>query len=273
MSAQILYGKPCADKILDDVREATREKRATLYAVGFDNPQWNQYLHTLRNSGEKCGINVCSNTLDENTSVFTLCDVLQRVCGLQDADGLILQQPLPIQYMPAVKFVDVSLDVDCVNPESVLNLYRGTSGFRPATPSAVLRLLDFYGEKIAGKHVVIVGRGSVGKPLALMMLARDATVTVCHSKTLNLPEICKTADILVSACGMPGLINQNFVNENALVVDVGLSFVNGKSHGDVCPDVCEKCRALAPAPGGVGPVTRAVLFENLVSKNKSCNDN
>ena len=190
--------------------------------------------------------------------------VVMTTCHQQDTTGVIVQQPLPKQYAKAVTFIDSNKDVDCLNPTSLAKLYMGEDGLYPATPLAVLRLLDYYGIDLQGKHVVIVGRGNaVGKPLALMALQRNATVTVCHTKTVDLPNICRSADVLVSACGVAGLITKDFVNPNSIVVDVGLSFVDGKTCGDVSAEVYDVVAAVSPVPGGVGPVTRAVLFENL----------
>ena len=125
-------------------------------------------------------------------------------------------------------------------------------------------MLDYYDIDVAGKHVVVVGRGNaVGKPLALMLLQRNATVTVCHSKTQRLADVCRNADVVVSATGKPGLVTADFVTENSIVIDVGLSFVDGKTCGDVAEEVYDKCAAVSPVPGGVGPVTRAVLLKNL----------
>jgi methylenetetrahydrofolate dehydrogenase (NADP+)/methenyltetrahydrofolate cyclohydrolase len=142
----------------------------------------------------------------------------------------------------------------------------------PATPLAVVKILEYYGIDMQGKNAVIIGRGiAVGKPLSLLLLNRNATVTVCHTKTVDIPSIAKKADLLVSAVGKAGLVTCDYVNENAVVIDVGLSFENGVASGDVDFDsVSQKCSAVSPVPGGVGPVTRACLFYNtlIASKNK-----
>ena len=153
---------------------------------------------------------------------------------------------------------------------SVAKLYLGKDGFRPATPLAVINLLDFYKIDLWGKNVVIVGRGNaVGKPLALMCLQRNATVTVCHTKTQNLANVCKQADILITACGVPGLITTNHVTENSIVIDVGLSFVDGKTCGDVSTDVYDVCQAVTPVPRGIGPVTCVTLLQNLIKAHNN----
>ena len=271
MSAELLYGTPCAEEILRETEKEMRGKSATLYTVGFGDPQWKQYTQALAKSAAQCGFATNNVYLDFDAEVEAMREKVRKACVAKDAAGVLVEQPLPARFADVVNDIDKSLDVDCLSPLSVAALYRGENGFRPATPSAVIRLLDFYRIPIRGKRAVIVGRGNaVGKPLALMMLSRDATVTVCHTKTVELAQICSTADILVSACGVPALIKSDFVADGATVIDVGLSFVNGKACGDVDTSVYGKCRAVTPVPKGVGPVTRAVLLENMLKavKNK-----
>ena len=265
MSAKLLLGKPCADSICEKVRSQRGTRHGTLCTIGFvESETWHQYANSLKKSAEKFGF-ACDEVLVSGKIVPDLfCETLDDVCKRADVTGVIVQQPLPKEYAHAVGFVDVNKDVDCLNPLSVAKLYKGEEGFYPATPLAVLRLLDFYGIDLQGKHVVIVGRGNaVGKPLALMALQRNATVTICHTKTVDLPAICRSADVLISACGVAGLITKDFVNPSSIVIDVGLSFVDGKTCGDVASEVYDVVAAVSPVPGGVGPVTRATLFENL----------
>lgn len=261
----ILSGKQCAESIYAKVDSITAERPAVLATVGMPDMSWVQYTHSLAVSSAKHGI-VCQNiTVPPQCSVEHFAKAVQEVSQSKNVNGVLVQQPLPAQYADVVKYVDITKDVDCLNPISLARLYLGREGVRPATPSAVIALLDHYNIELQGKNVVIVGRGNaVGKPLALMMLSRNATVTVCHTKTVRLSEICRRADIIVSACGVPDLITEEFVTEKTVVVDVGLSFVDGKTHGDVSQEASCKCFALSPVPGGVGPVTRAMLFYNLV---------
>lgn len=265
MSAKLLLGKPVAESICHAVVNESQGIDKKLCLIGFDEPHWNQYANSLKSSAAKYGFN-CENILVETgISSIDLRKLVENVCKSSDVCGVMLQQPLEKQYKDIVNYVDVKKDVDCLNPLSVCKLYYGEKGFRPATPQAVLRLLDYYKIDLKGKNVVIVGRGnSVGKPLALMMLERNATVTVCHTKTVDLPTICKRADIIVSACGVAGLITSDYVNNQSIVIDVGLSFVDGKTCGDVSTEVYDKCFAVSPVPGGIGPITRATLFENLL---------
>ena len=265
MSAKQLLGRPCADAIYDIVRNGLVGRHAQLVTVGFDEDRWNQYTCSLSKSAVNLGFACEEVALDANISPTEFARQVKILCSRADVTGLIVQQPLPSNYADVAYAIAVEKDVDCLNPMSIARLYRGEDGFRPATALAVIRLLDYYGIQLAGKHVVVIGRGSVGKPLSLMLLERNATVTICHSKTQTLADICKSADVLISACGVPGLVKENFVTDKSVVVDVGLSFLNGKTSGDVAAEVYDKCSAVSPVPGGIGPVTRAVLFENVLT--------
>ena len=264
MSAKLLLGKPCADSICDSVKKQLAKRIGKLYTVGLDNDAWKQYSTSLHKSATKYGFDCEEITVSDKVSADEFCSIVENVCNRVDCTGVIVQQPLPKEYASVVNFVKVEKDVDCLNPLSVAKLYKGETGLYPATPLAVLRLLDYYGINLQGKHVVIVGRGNaVGKPLALMALQRNATVTVCHTKTVDLPAICRSADVLITACGVAGLITNEFVNPHSIVVDVGLSFVDGKTCGDVSSEVQDVAAAVSPVRGGVCPVTRANLFVNL----------
>ena len=264
MSAKLLLGKPCADSICDHVRKELASRKGKLYTIGFDFDTWKQYSNSLSKSATKYGFECEEVVLSDNATPDEFCNAVEGVCSRAEATGVIVQQPLPKEYANALNFVDVSKDVDCLNPLSVAKLYKGENGLYPATPLAVIRLLDYYKIDLQGKHVVIVGRGNaVGKPLALMALQRNATVTICHTKTVDLASVCRTADVLISACGVAGLITKDFVKHSTIVIDVGLSFVDGQTRGDVASEVYEIVAAVSPVPSGVGPVTRATLFENL----------
>lgn len=264
--SKLLYGKPVADKLYQHVDMLTNGMAMgpLLLTVGCYDEQWMQYTQSLANSCAKHNIRIQNDILsdyDEQLFVDRLNGNLRAV----EPNGVLVQQPLPSHMHDFVNFVPIDLDIDCVTDTSVARLYRGEQGFRPATAQAVVEMLDFYDIPLQGKRVVVVGRGNaVGKPLALMLLQRNATVTICHSKTQNLAEVCRGADILVSATGQPGLITADFVTPNSIVIDVGLSFVDGKTCGDVDPTVYDIVQAVSPVPGGIGPVTRAALLCNLL---------
>lgn len=266
MSAKLLLGKPVVDSICEEIKLQTDKKQiGTLYAIGFDEPRWNQYVSSLIKSAKNFGITCKNELVSDDCAPIELSETLKRISAKKNVAGIILQQPLPIQYADVLSSIDIKKDIDCLNPLSICKLYNGEAGLRPATPQAVLNLLDYYEIDLYGKNVVIIGRGNaVGKPLALMLVQRNATVTICHTKTVDLPSICRRADIIVSACGVAGLVTDNFVTDKSIVIDVGLSFVNGVTCGDVAKEVYDKCEAVSPVPGGIGPITRATLFKNLL---------
>lgn len=264
---KLLLGRPVADRIYADL--TAQKGRLTLATVGTDAPEWQQYVRSLVRSGEKIGVNVENLTAETNATPAEFYAFVKFVCGLNDVNGVLLQQPLPKEYAEAKNALDPQKDVDCLSALSVAALYQGAQPVAPATPTAVINLLDYYGVELTGKNVVIIGRSNaVGKPLALLMLQRNATVTVCHTKTVGLAEICRRADVIVSACGCPNLVTREFVTERSVVVDVGLSFVEGKTCGDVAEEVQRIAAAVSPVPGGVGPVTVATLFQNLQKTSK-----
>ena len=262
----LLLGKPCVESIVEGYGDVTGIKLCT---IGFANEQWEQYTSSLVRNAQKYQM-LCDNIVVGDCTPEEFCKIVEDVCARQDISGVIVQQPLPPAYAHAVEHIDVKKDIDCLNPLSVAKLYLGKDGFRPATPLAVLNLLDFYKIDLWGKSVVIVGRGNaVGKPLALMCLQRNATVTVCHTKTQNLAKVCKKADILITACGVPGLITAEHITNKSIVIDVGLSFVDGKTCGDVAPEVYDLCSAVTPVPRGIGPVTCVTLLQNLIKAHNS----
>ena len=196
-----------------------------------------------------------------------LLDLIDLLNGREDIDGILVQFPLP-DHLDG-KAVQLAIrpdkDVDCVHPANMGYLVLGEESLRPCTPSGVMRLLSEYGIDPTGKHCVVVGRSNiVGKPQAMMMLWEDATVTVCHTKTVDLAGECRRADILITAAGQRGLITGDMVKEGAVVIDIA---VNRDEQGQLCGDavydqVVEKASYITPVPGGVGPVTRAMLMEN-----------
>ncbi len=273
--SRILYGKPVAALIRDKtaLRAEKLAVKPCLAAVGFAEPHWEQYASSLDKSASSYGASVRRVTLPDGAGPETFYGAVSELSEDKAVHGIIVQQPLPAKFGGFAGFIPACKDVDCLGSDGIASLFRGGTGFCPATPSAVLALLDYYGVDVLGKNAVIIGRGiSVGKPLSLMLLGRSATVTVCHTKTRDLAAVARNADILISACGAGGLVTENFVNPSATVIDVGLSFANGKTSGDVDFDAVNgRCAALSPVPGGIGPVTRACLFENLVTAAEQFN--
>lgn len=268
----LLDGKALAAKIKGQVREeaAALPRRPGLAVVLVGNdPASRVYVTSKRRDCEECGFYSEEYALLENTTQNELLELVETLNGREDIDGILVQLPLPghLNEEAVIGAISPAKDVDGFHPMSAGNLLIGRPGFLPCTPAGVMELLDEYGIDPAGKHAVVVGRSNiVGKPMALLLLRRNATVTVCHSKTPNLAEICRQADILVSAVGRTGLVTAGMVKEGAAVVDVAMNRDgNGKLCGDVdFAAVQAKASFITPVPGGVGPMTRAVLMQNTL---------
>ena len=193
----------------------------------------------------------------------------------RSADGLIVQLPLPAHLNPGkiLAAIDPEIDVDGLTVHSLLEVMLGNEKHAPATPQGIMRLLEEYNISLDGRHAVVVGRSAlIGKPTALMALHRDATVSICHSKTKYLTGHTRQADILISAVGKPHFITADMVKEGAIIIDVGISQQQGESRGDIHPDAAQKASYLAPVPGGVGPMTIAMLLEAVVEAKISKRD-
>lgn len=196
--------------------------------------------------------------------------LLERIAELNadpEVDGVLVQLPLPPHIRPerVLEAIHPLKDVDGFHPLNVGRLWSGGEGLFPCTPLGVVRLLRHYGVGLGGKEVVVIGRSNiVGKPLAGLLLREDATVTLAHSKTQDLPEVARRAEVLVVAVGRPHLVRKEWVREGAIVVDVGVNRVEGRLLGDVHPEVAEVASALTPVPGGVGPMTVAMLMANTL---------
>ena len=267
----IMDGKKLRDKILDEVKDKIErnnlELKLSIILVG-DNEASKIYVRNKEKACEYVGIKCDKYLLDNNTSEDEVISLIDRLNNDDEVTGIILQSPVPshIDFDKCAGSIKYYKDVDGFTKDNIYNLYMNKEGLIPCTVKGIIRLLDEYKIEIEGKHVVIVGRGNiVGKPLSHAMMNRNATVSVCHSKTKNLDEICRTADILVSAVGRPNLITKEMVKDGAVVIDVGISRVNNKVVGDTNFDeIKDKCLFITPVPGGVGPMTVAMIMENLL---------
>lgn len=268
----ILDGKSLAAKLKAQTREeAARLPRRPGLAVALvgDDPASRVYVNGKKKDCEECGFYSEEYALPENTSQLELLELIRTLNGRDNIDGILVQMPLPRHLLPreVIEAISPEKDVDCFHPQNVGAMFTGSAGFLPCTPGGVMALLDEYGIDPAGKQAVVLGRSNiVGKPMAVLLLNRNATVTICHSKTPNLTEICRQADILVSAVGKTGLVTGDMVKEGAVVVDVAM---NRDENGRLCGDVdfsavSRKASYLTPVPGGVGPMTRAMLMRNTL---------
>lgn len=272
MPAVQMDGRALAGRIKEQVRAQVEgmERRPGLAAVRVgEDPASQVYTRNRRKDCALCGIYHEEYVLPQDTTQPELMDLIDMLNSRADIDGILMEFPLPehLDRRAVQLAIRPDKDVDCINPANMGHLMLGEEALRPCTPAAVMRLLEEYGVETAGKTCVLVGRSSiVGKPLAMLMLLGDATVTICHTKTAMLAEECRRADILVTAAGEAGLITADLVKEGAVVVDIA---VNRDARGALCGDtvydqVVQKAACLTPVPGGVGPVTRAILMENTL---------
>lgn len=237
-----------------------------------NNPASESYVGGKRRAAEACGIVSELFRLPASTAIASLIRLIQKLNRRKNVHGILLQLPLPsgLPEQTAIEAISPDKDVDGLHPRNLGNLAANRPVFVPCTPKGVLHLLDHHKISVEGKHVVVVGRSRlVGRPLALLLLVRNATVTICHSRTSDLKILTRQADILVAAAGKKHLIDASFVRRGAVVVDVGIhveTSVDGKKifAGDVHPGVAKIAAALSPVPGGVGPETVAQLLANTI---------
>lgn len=267
----ILDGKELASKRLELLKEEIIERKLspTLATVIVgDDPASHMYVRMKHKACDQVGIHSVNIVLPVETSTRMVLDRIRQLNDDPDIDGILVQLPLPvtIDKDAVLAFIHPDKDVDGFHPVNMGRLMTGLSGFQPCTPKGIITLLTENRIDIAGKHAVVVGRSvDVGRPVAMLLLLADATVSICHSKTKNLEEITRSADILVSAAGQAGIIKGNMVKPGATIIDVGTNYVNGKLCGDVeFSEVESVAGAISPVPGGVGPMTIASLMENTV---------
>lgn len=274
---QLINGKEVAEKIKLQVKEEIKSlgKDITLAVVIVgDNPASKVYVNNKKKACKLVGIQSLEYGLPENTSEDELLSLIDRLNNYNYVDGILIQLPLPrhINTDMVIERINPEKDVDGFTAINTGKLWLGQYDIAPCTAIGVIELLDYYNIDIAGKHCVIVGRSNiVGKPVAALMLERNATVTVCHSKTQNLYDITRTADILIAAVGKPKFITRDMVKDGAVVIDVGINRdENGKLYGDVdFENVKDKTTAITPVPGGCGPMTVAMLVKNTLEAAKS----
>lgn len=273
--AQIIDGKKISLEIKDELKEkvaslkeAGIEKCLAVIQVGAD-PASSVYVRNKKKGCEYIGINSLSYELPEETTQEELINLVHELNERNDVNGILVQLPLPkhIDEDAVIKAISPAKDVDGFHPESVGALCIGQKGFVSCTPAGIIQLLKRSNVEINGKECVIVGRSNiVGKPMALLMLRENATVTIAHSRTKDLKEVCKRADILIVAIGKSEFITKDYVKPGAVVIDVGINRdENNKLVGDVKFDEVEPIASqITPVPGGVGPMTIAMLLNNCV---------
>ena len=274
--AQLIDGKKIAQEIKDELKErmtrlkaAGESRRLAVIQVGSD-PASTVYVNNKKKACEYIGIDSLYYEQPEETTQEELLELIGELNARRDVNGILVQLPVPghIDEEKILLAIDPGKDVDGFHPVNVGNLSIGRPGYVSCTPAGVIQLLKRSGITIEGKECVVLGRSNiVGKPMAMLLLQENGTVTVCHSRTKNLKEIARRADILVAAIGRPKFIDESFVKEGAVVIDVGIHRnADNKLCGDVDFErVAPHCSAITPVPGGVGPMTIAMLMSNCVN--------
>lgn len=273
---RILDGKKTAQKVKDALKERVEQLKKdgltpglAVIIVGNDSAS-RVYVNNKKKACEYVGIHSEEYALPEETTQDELIALVKKLNEKADIHGILCQLPLPkhINEEAVINAIDPQKDVDAFHPINVGKIMIGNFDFLPCTPAGVMELIDESGIDLTGKHCVVVGRSNiVGKPQAMLLLHRNATVTICHSKTENLPQVCRTADVLVVAVGRAKMVDESYIKEGAVVIDVGMDRdENGKLCGDVDFDsACKKAGYITPVPGGVGPMTIATLMKNAVT--------
>ena len=279
---QLIDGKELAKNIRQELKKENdklKEKginaKLAVILVGDDNAS-KVYIKNKSKACNDVGIEFEEILLDSNTTMDKLLNVIENLNLREDINGILLQSPIPkgLNIQVAFEKIDYRKDVDGFNPINVGKLMIGQDGFIPCTPYGIVRMLEEYNIPVEGKNAVVIGRSNiVGKPLSQCLLNKNATVTVCHSRTRDIKNVTKNADILISAVGRLNMVTEDMVKDGAVVIDVGMNRKeNGKLAGDVdFENVKEKTSFITPVPGGVGPMTIAMLMNNVIKATKQQN--
>lgn len=280
MEAIVISGKQVAANTREDIKNATKEFISTTDVVPHlvvvlvgDNPASKSYIKGKQKGCEEVGMKSTLIKYPADISEEQLLLTIDELNKDESVHGILVQLPLPkhIDEDKVIDYINIKKDVDAFHPHNVGKLLIGQDGFLPCTPAGVIKMLKDTNITISGKHAVVIGRSNiVGKPLSLLLLRENATVTVCHSRTTDLKEITKQADILIAAVGRANFVTADMVKDGAVVIDVGVNRLDtGKLCGDVLfDDVKEKASYITPVPGGVGPMTITMLLDNTLKAAK-----
>lgn len=271
----LLNGKELSLKLRQEIRNYTdslvKKPELAVVLVGND-PASQVYVKNKKIACEQCGIINHEFLLSENTTMEQLLTKIDELNNNPNINGILVQSPLPshLDENEIIKNIAPDKDVDAFHNVNVGKIMTGDFDFLPCTPAGIMALMNEYNIEIEGKNAVVIGRSNiVGKPMSMLLLHKNATVTICHSKTKNLSEITKNADIIVVAIGKSKFLTADMVSENTVVIDVGMNRLDGKLCGDVDFDnVAPKCSFITPVPGGVGPMTITTLMQNAIKAYK-----
>ena len=279
MCAQIIDGKELAKEVRfclkKEISDNSYSPKLAIILIG-DNPASKIYVRGKQKAADEVGIATDLYALKEDTTQDELCELITKLNKDKSVNGIIVQLPLPrhINSSQITCLIDPQKDVDGFGPmQKWLLEYDEKESLASATPKGIIKMIESTGKSFSGKQAVIVGRSHiVGRPMSVMLLNRDCTVAVAHSKTKNLAEVTRQADILIVACGCPNLIKADMIKEGSIVIDVGINSINGKLCGDVdFENACKKNILISPVPGGVGPMTIAMLLDNTLQAYKKQN--
>lgn len=284
MDTKIIKGKPVADRITENLIEETKKlkeldivPKLAIVRIG-ENPDDMSYERGAMNRCAKIGIDVQNIVLQGDVSEGEYIEVIKNLNDDKNINGILCLRPLPknINENKVKSIIDAEKDVDCFNPINSAKLFEGEKdGYAPCTPEAVMKILNHYEVDLSGKKVVVLGRSLiVGKPVSMMLMGENATVTICHSKTENLAEEAKKADVLVAAIGRAKMVDKSYIKKGATVIDVG---INVDESGNLCGDVDTEsaigiAKMITPVPAGVGSVTTSVLAEHVIKACKIQNN-
>ena len=274
--AEIISGKVVSQAKRDEIKAKVAALKAEGKNVGLaviivgDNSASRVYVNNKKKACAEVGIESFEYALPESTTEKELVELIEKLNNDNRVNGILCQLPLPagLDEKAVINSISPAKDVDAFHPVNVGHIMIGDYSFLPCTPAGIMEMLRYYNIEIKGKNCVVIGRSNiVGKPMAMLLLQADGTVTVCHSKTKNLAEITRAADILVAAVGKPKFVTADMVGDGAVVIDVGMDRdENGKLCGDVDFEAVEKKASyITPVPGGVGPMTITMLLENTVT--------
>jgi methylenetetrahydrofolate dehydrogenase (NADP+) / methenyltetrahydrofolate cyclohydrolase len=274
--AKVLLGRSVARALNDSNLErserftARKKRQPKIFILTSEDPSAQSYLKSIRSTADKIGIAVEEYPVKPSAPLDSVIDGIHQLNKNASVDGILIQTPMPegIDFKAVARALDPAKDIDGVSPAQAGLLFQGVKkALAPSTARACIEVLDFYKIGLQGAEVVVIGRSLiVGRPVALLALSRNATVTWCHTKTESMPTVCKRAEILIAAAGKSNLITSNHVRPGATVIDVGINVdENGKLSGDVnAQSISSIAAAYTPVPGGIGPVTVACLFANLM---------
>lgn len=273
---KIIDGKAVSQSVKERVRDEIAEKnlKIGLAVIIVGNNQASRvYVNNKKKACEFCGISSYEYALPEETTEEQLLEIVESCNNDSRINGILVQLPLPSQIneKTVIEHIDPNKDVDAFHAVNVGKIMIGEYSFLPCTPAGIMELIHSTGTDVSGKECVVIGRSNiVGKPMGMLLLHENGTVTICHSRTKNLTEVCLRADILVAAVGKAGFVTADMVKDGAIVIDVGMNRnAEGKLCGDVDFDnVAPKCSYITPVPGGVGPMTIAMLMENTLRAKK-----